>query len=349
VSGRLKKITVVDLSIERRRVGRGFAYFDMAGRPIRDAKTLARIRRMAIPPAYVDVRIAPDERAHLQAIGRDAAGRVQYRYHQDWTEVREKRKAARMAKLVRALPKIRAAVRRDLAAKDLSCDKAAACAVALIDESCVRVGCEDYARDDGGRGAATLLKQHARIERERVELEFKGKGGKTVRRTISDPALARALRRLSRIPGRRLLKFLDDDGRPHLLTAADVNAYLQRVSGESISAKDFRMTNASALAAEELAAISPPAPSEAGQRRQITSIMRLVAERLANTPAIARKSYVHAIVEKSFRRGLLPERLKRARSAPFRRRAEALLAELAAGEAAHGQNAASLRPADDNA
>ena len=329
---RLKKVAVAELDIERRRVGRGFAYYDSNGRQIKDPKTLARIQKMAIPPAYADVRIASDESAHLQAIGRDVAGRLQYRYHPDWTNVREKRKVVRMAELVEALPKIRAAVRRDLAAKELSCTKAAACAVAMIDESCLRVGCEDYAREDGGRGAATLLKRHAAIGRHQVKLQFRGKGGKVVDRVIKDPALADALRRLAAIPGQRLLKFLDEDGRPHPLTAADVNAYLQRVSGASVSAKDFRMTNASALAAEELAAMSPPAPSETGQRRQLSAVMRLVAEQLCNTPAIARKSYVHAIVEESFRRGVLITRLRRARPAPFRKRAEALLGELARRE-----------------
>jgi DNA topoisomerase I len=332
MTGRLKRIGVNDLDIERRRAGRGFAYYDSTDRQIKDAKTLDRIRQLAIPPAYAEVRIASDERAHLQAIGRDVAGRLQYRYHADWTNVREKRKVARIAALVDALPKIRAAVRRDLASKELSCAKAAACAVAMIDESCLRVGCEDYAREDGGRGAATLLKQHAAIGRDQVKLQFKGKGGKAIDRVVKDSALAAALRRLATIPGQRLLKYLDQDGRPHPLTAADVNAYLQRVSGASVSAKDFRMTNASALAAEELAALSPPAPSESGQRRQLSEVMRLVAEQLCNTPAIARKSYVHEIVEKSFRRGVLTTNLKRARPAPFRKRAEALLGELARRE-----------------
>ncbi len=329
MNGRLKKIGVSDLDIERRRFGRGFAYYKTSGRQIKDAHTLVRIRQLAIPPAYSEVRIASNERAHLQAVGRDAAGRLQYRYHADWTNVREKRKVARIAELVDALPRIRAAVRRDLAAKELSCAKAAACAVAMIDESSLRVGCEDYAREDGGRGAATLLKRHAMIGRDQIKLQFKGKGGKTVDRVVKDPALAIALRRLTTIPGQRLLKFLDKDGRPHPLTAADVNAYLQRVSGASVSAKDFRMTNASALAAEELAAISPPAPSETGQRRQLAAVMRLVAEQLCNTPATARKSYVHEIVEKSFLRGVLTTKLKRARPAPFRKRAEAFLGELA--------------------
>jgi DNA topoisomerase-1 len=332
MSGRLKKIGVDDLDIERRRAGRGFAYYDSTGRQIKDAETLARIRQLAIPPAYVGVRIASDERAHLQAVGRDVAGRLQYRYHPDWTHVREKRKVARIAELVDALPKIRAAVRRDLAAKEFSCAKAAACAIAMIDESCLRVGCEDYAREDGGRGAATLLKRHAKIGRDQIRLQFYGKGGKSIDRVIKDPALAAALRRLATIPGQRLLKYLDEDGRPHPLNAVDVNAYLQRVSGAAVSAKDFRMTNASALAAEELAAISPPAPSETGQRRQLSAVMRLVAEQLCNTPAIARKSYVHAIVEESFRRGVLTSRLRLARPAPFRKRAEALLGELARRE-----------------
>ena len=325
---RLKRVAVAELNIERRVAGRGFAYFDSDGRPITEAETLARIRKMAIPPAYADVRIAIDDRAHLQAIGRDAAGRLQYRYHPDWVKVREKRKISHISDLIAALPKIRAAVKRDIFSRELNWAKAAACAVAMVDASSIRVGCEDYARKDGGRGAATLLKRHVSIDRERVRLQFKGKGGRIVEREIFSLPLVRALRRIMTLKGSRLLQFRAEDGAQHRLTAADVNAYLQQVSGVAISAKDFRMVSASALAAEKLAA-SPPASSESGRRRQVTAVMRLVAEQLVNTPAVARRSYVHAIVEESFVAGELPQNFKRARAGPFRSRAESMLGDLA--------------------
>jgi DNA topoisomerase I len=325
----LRMIDVGELDILRRRAGRGFAYFDSLGRHIKDPEILARIRKLAVPPAYVEVRIASDDRAHLQAIGRDAAGRWQYRYHVNWNDIREKRKVVRVADLLAALPRIRLCVRRDMASRQLDKAKAAACAVAMIDESHIRVGGESYARSDGGCGAATLLKRHVSIGRDTIRLQFPGKGGKIVRRLIVERALARALRQIAKLPGRRLLQFLDEPGPPRPLTASDVNDYLQRVSNASVSAKDFRTAAASALAAEKLAAIAEPPLSESERKRQISAVMRLIAAELVNTPAIVRKSYVHTMVEKSFRNGALRSALKRARPAPYRPRAESLLGELA--------------------
>ena len=186
-NSRLKRVAAAELELGRRRAGRGFAYFDSSGRRIRDRETLARIRKIAVPPAYTDVRIASDEHAHLQAIGRDAAGRWQYRYHLDWVKVREKRKVSHIADLVASLPKIRAAVKRDIACRRLTCDKSAACAIAMVDECSIRIGSEEYARNNGGRGAATLLKRHVSIGGERVRLLFRGKGGSWSSGKLSTP------------------------------------------------------------------------------------------------------------------------------------------------------------------
>jgi DNA topoisomerase I len=173
------------------------------------------------------------------------------------------------------------------------------------------------------------LKRNATIGRDQVALCFRGKGGKEIRRDVFNRALARALRAIRQLPGRRLLQFIGEDGAPRPLTAGDVNGYLQRVSGADVSAKDFRMTSASALAAQRLAALSPPAPSESGRRRQLAAVMKTVADDLANTPAIARKSYVHGVVEASFREGALPAALQQVRPSAFRSRAEALVGSLA--------------------
>jgi DNA topoisomerase I len=325
----LKLADASDLTIARRRAGRGFVYLDAQGRRIEDEATLERIRALAIPPAYRDVRIAADPRAHLQAIGRDEADRTQHRYHPDWEQVREERKAERLAAVIEALPRIRSAVAKDLASRRLDCDKAVACAVAMIDNAHIRVGCEAYARDNGSHGAATLLKRHVRIDGATVTLAFRGKGGKDISCAVEDKRLATALKEVSRIPGKRLLQYLDGEARPHPITASDVNAYLQRVSGVDVTAKDFRMLGASAAAAETLVAIEP-ARTEGGRKRQLAGVMKAVAQRLANTPAVVRKSYVHALVVRSFQTGALAKAHRVARGGHNRRRVEAALGRLVA-------------------
>ncbi|MDQ0474986.1 DNA topoisomerase IB [Labrys wisconsinensis] len=323
----LRHVAVDALTITRRQAGKGFSYRDAAGRIVRDAGVLSRIRALAIPPAYVDVRIAEDMQAHLQAIGRDEAGRIQHRYHPDWDAVREERKVSRLAALIDALPRIRARVRHDLASARLDRTKALACAVALIDEAHIRIGCEAYARAHGSRGATTLLKHNAAVRGERIDLTFRGKGGKTVSSGMREPKLARALKRIGTLPGRRLLQFRDTDGRVRPITAADVNAYLRRVAGKPVTAKDFRLLGGSAAALEHLAAIEPAA-SEAARRRQLAAVMRMVAEHLANTPAVTRKSYVHAVVVDAFAGGTLAAAYRAARGARLRRRVENALGRL---------------------
>ena len=318
-----------DLTIVRRRAGRGFVYLDASGTRLSDPETLARIRALAIPPAYEDVRISPDPRAHLQAVGRDQAGRLQHRYHPEWNEVREDRKAQRLATLLEVLPAIRAAVAQDLERPRLDREKAIACAIALIDDAHIRVGCEAYARDNGSHGAATLLKRHVSVRGARISLAFRGKGGKGISCSMEHERLANALKQVSMLPGRRLLQFEGADGQPQAIAASDVNAYLQRVSGAEVTAKDFRMLGASASAAEVLAEMEP-GRTEAARKRQLAGVMRAVAERLANTPAVVRKSYVHALVVSSFQNGALKKAHRVARSGRNRKRVENALARLLA-------------------
>lgn len=325
---RLKRVKADALTIARRRAGKGFSYHGSEGR-IADAATLARIRALAIPPAYRDVRIAADPRAHLQAIGHDEAGRVQHRYHPEWEKVRERRKLQRLQRLIAALPKLRAAIRRDLKIRPLARDKALACAAAIIDKGHIRVGNESYARSNGSHGAATLLKRHAKIAGARVALAFRGKGGKDIACEIEDADLARGLARLQTLPGRRLLQYLRDDGSIAGLRASDVNAYLKRISGLAVSSKDLRMLAANAAAAELLLA-TEIAATETGKKRQLADIMRAISERLVNTPAVVRKSYVHAIVVSSYASGKLKRCYQRARARAGCSRIERALAKLSA-------------------
>jgi DNA topoisomerase-1 len=316
-----------DLSIQRKRAGRGFFYIDKNGRKITDEETLARIRSLAIPPAYEEVRVAADPRLHLQAVGRDEAGRTQYRYHPDWNVVRETRKVERLDRVIEALPKLRQAVARDMASPKLGRKKALAAAVALIDETHIRVGSEAYVRSNKAHGASTLLKRHVRVSGESVELGFRGKGGKDIALKLRSAALARALQRVGQLPGRRLFQYKDEEGRIRRITSTDVNAYLREVTGLPITAKDLRTLGASASAAETLVEVEP-ATSETGRRRQLASVMRAVSERLANTPAVVRKSYVHAVVVEAFVSGALKKAHAKARGRPGLRRAETTLARL---------------------
>lgn len=320
-----------DLDIRRRRCGRGFIYLDPRGERIREGSVVARITSLAIPPAYTDVRIASRNDAHLQAIGRDAAGRWQHRYHDGWQEVRENRKAERLAVLVDALPKLRARVRRDIARRQLDLTKALACAVAIIDQTHIRVGSEVYASSSGARGAATLLKRQSRLSASCLLLCFKGKGGATINCELRDPPLVRALRRVHSLPGPRLIQFRDAAGQIRPIHAQEINDYLRSISGADVTAKDLRMLGANALAAEHLARLIPGS-SETTLRRQLNSAMRLVAENLGNTPAVARKSYVHVRVVQAFASGKLAEVVGRVRGGRARKRAENLLRAVICGQ-----------------
>lgn len=326
---RLKRTDAASLTIERRKSGKGFAYRDADGKPVKDAETLARIRSLAIPPAYVDVRIAADPRAHLQAVGHDEAGRIQHRYHPEWEKVRERRKLARLHRLIEALPKLRAAVARDLKDRKLSRDKALACAAAIIDRCHIRVGNEAYARANGSHGASTLLKRHVAISGQTVALAFRGKSGKDIACSSSDAVLARAFGRIMTLPGKRLLQYRRDDGTVAPIHAGEINAYLKRVSGLAISSKDLRMLAANAAAAELLLAGEVVA-TETGKKRQLADIMRAISERLVNTPAVVRKSYVHAIVVSSYASGKLKRCYEKAKARAGCSRIERALGALTA-------------------
>jgi len=300
----LRYVTVDELTIRRRRNGAGFVYLNGGGRPLRDRRILFRLKRLAVPPAYEDVLYAADPHAHLQAIGRDAAGRAQYRYHADWEKVRELRKARRLARLAAALPKIRAWVSRHLGDRAPSRERAIAAVIDLVALTALRPGSETYAKEHGTRGAATLLKSNLRISGDRVSLRFTGKGGKAIEKELRSAKLATALRRLAALPGPRVFQYRNQDGAVLTLRRRDVNAALREIAGRAVSLKDFRTMIACSNALTHLAGLEPK-PSERGRRRQLLATMRAVAADLANTPAVCRRSYVHAAVVEAFESGAL--------------------------------------------
>jgi len=283
-----------------RRIKRGkkFSYCSASGALVRDAATLSRIRALAIPPAWTDVWIAADARAHIQATGRDARGRKQYRYHARWREVRDAAKYHRLVGFCAALPRVRAAVERDLACSCLCKTKVIATVVALMERAQLRVGNEEYVRANGSYGATTLRDRHARIRGDTLELAYKGKSGVARRVRITDRRLARIVRRCRDLPGQRLFQYIDGDD-IRAIASTDVNDYLREVTGGPFTAKDYRTWAATMAAALLLCAEERPA-SQRECKRCINRAIGTVAEQLGHTVAVCRASYIHPRVLDDF-------------------------------------------------
>ena len=295
------------LTWRRRRCGKGFSFVTETGKLIGDPDRIAWLKSLAVPPAYVEVRYAADPSAHLQAVGVDAAGRLQYRYHPKWDEVREEIKAYRLQSLAKALPAIRRAVSRGLASDEIDRRFAVAAVIEVVSLTAIRAGSEEYARERGTRGATTLLKSNLHFDGDRaVTLSFKAKGGKTISKEIRNARIRAALARLIGLPGRRVFQYRDEAGEIHVVRAGDVNGFLREVAGRPISLKDFRTLVASAAALTALAAITP-ASSKAKRRRQVREAVIEIAEGLANTPTVCRRSYVHDAVIDAFEEGALQQ------------------------------------------
>ena len=293
------------LTLRRQRCGKGFSFLTKTGAVVRDAREIKRLKALAVPPAYVNVRFAADQAAHLQAVGEDAAGRLQYRYHPKWTEVREVLKARRLAGLVKALPAIRRAVARGLSSDDLDRRFVAACVIELVWLTAIRAGGEEYAREHGTRGATTLHKSNVKLAgKSVVTLSFKAKGGKTIIKEVKSARFHAAIARLLELPGRRLFQHREPSGEVRAVRAGEVNAFLQEIAGRRISLKDFRMLVASAGALQALAATAP-ADSAVKRRRQVRDAVVEIAEGLDNTPTVCRTSYVHDAVITAFEAGAL--------------------------------------------
>jgi DNA topoisomerase I len=305
-----------ELSIRRERSGDNWVYFNRRDRRIGTKRLVQRLDRLAVPPAYENVLYAQDAKAHLQAVGRDAAGRLQYVYHADWAKIRELRKAERLTALIDVLPDVRRVLSQRLSEDEPSRAFGLACVIELIATSAIRAGGEEYARERRTRGAATLLKSNVKCEDGVVHLSFRAKGGKHIRKSFANAKLATALTRLSELPGPRLFQYRDEEGQIHRITAADVNGYLKEIAGCDVSLKDFRTLCASAEVLERLAKVEP-GPSVAARKRQINEALKAAAQTLENTPTICRKSYVHPSVLTAFEAGVLKQfadRLKAARS-----------------------------------
>jgi DNA topoisomerase-1 len=293
-----------ELTIRRVKRGKTYSFVRADGSRIRHVVTIKRLNSMAVPPAYAEVRYAPDPKSHLQAVGRDAAGRLQYRYHPDWEKVREQRKAHRLSKLVAALPKIRRNVSTHLSGDQPTREFALAAVIELIARTAIRPGNESYARLNGTRGATTLLKSNVAVDDDCLVLTFKAKGGKAVRKECDAAKLARAIAILRGVPGKRMFQYRDSSGTVRAVSTAQVNAFLRELAGIRISLKDFRTLMASAVVLESLSRITPAA-SERGRRKQVLEAVRAAAEELSNTPAICRKSYVHDTIVTAFEDGIL--------------------------------------------
>ncbi len=307
-------IHVTDQSpgITRHRRGAGFTYRRPDGAPLRDAAELARIRHLAIPPAYTRVWICPDPDGHIQATGRDARGRKQYRYHARWRTARDAGKFCRMLEFGAALPRIRAQVGQDLraplASHHVPRRPVLAALVRLLDATLVRVGNEEYARANGSYGLTTLRGRHARVTGDHLHLRFTGKSGVAHRVDLDDPRVARVVRRCQGLPGQELFQFEDAGGAVHGIGSGDVNAYLRAAAGAEFSAKDFRTWHASAHALARLVA-SAGADGAALTKVQVNAVLAEVACRLRNTVAVCRTSYVHPTLLELAAQGGLHARL----------------------------------------
>ena len=326
---RLHLITPKQLTITRKRAGDGFAFYSASGRLIKDEKTVWRLNHLAVPPAYEDVHYAPDPRAHIQAIGRDAAGRLQYRYHPDWEKVREARKSAHLHDLIQVLPKIRRSVGQHLAADDLTKDFAYAAVIEMVAVGSIRAGSEEYAKEHGTRGAATLLKSNVRVEGDRITLKFRAKGSKQVEKEFRSPRLAAAIEKLRALPGKRQFQYRGADGEVYAVRAPEANAFLREIAGCDISLKDFRTLCASATVLETLAR-AIPADAGRTRKKQVLEAVRSAADVLANTPAICRKSYVHEAVVTAFEDGVLERFASTLKSCRSPARKEQFLAQVLA-------------------
>ena len=298
--------------ILRRRAGKGFRYLRPGGAPLRDQATLARIRQLAIPPAYTDVWICRSARGHLQATGRDARGRKQYRYHPRWQALRGEGKFARLVEFGRALPRLRRRVREDLKRPGLPREKVQALVVSVMARTLFRVGNDEYARSNGSYGLTTLLDRHvAPLTGGRAHFRFRGKGGQMHEAVLDDARLSRVLRACQELPGQTLFQYVDDDGIVRPLGSQDVNDYLAQALGPGFTAKDFRTWGATLHAFWRLSDLPLPAPGRQGRvseralAKALNAVIADVAEVLGNTPAVCRKAYVDPRVLAAWQDGRL--------------------------------------------
>ncbi len=309
-AAKLRYVTDGTKGVRRELKQDGFDFFAANGSKITDEDEIARIRKLAIPPAYTDVWICPYANGHLQATGRDARGRKQYRYHPRWREIRDERKYGRMLLFGKVLPTIRARVERDLAKQGLPREKVLAAIVRLLESTLIRVGNEEYAKTNKSFGLTTMRNRHVRVENgARIRFDFRGKSGTEHHIDLRNKKLANVVRRCQDLPGQELFQYLDENQEPHGVGSDDVNDYLQEITGESVTAKDFRTwaaTNLAALALQQFEVFD----TQAKAKKNVLQAVESVSKMLGNTPAICRKCYIHPAIFDGYLDGQLLEALK---------------------------------------
>ncbi|MEM5425975.1 DNA topoisomerase IB [Paraburkholderia ferrariae] len=291
----------------RERIDGAFVYFDTRGKRIKDAAEIRRINALAVPPAYTDVWICPDGRGHLQATGRDARGRKQYRYHPYWRETRDATKYERLLGFGTALPKLRARLARDLALDGMPRNKVLATVVRLLDSTLIRVGSEEYARENRSYGLTTMRKRHLEVSSDRLRFRFRGKSGIEHDVAVSDARVARIVRRCMELPGQDLFQYLDADGARYSVTSSDINDYLHEVTGADFTAKDYRTWAGSVFALAALRKLEWQTTTQA--RKHVADTVKQISQMLRNTPAVCRKCYIHPAVIEAFEAGALAQAL----------------------------------------
>lgn len=294
----------------RKRHGDGWQYFDTSGKRIKDENRILRVNRLAIPPAYAEVWICPTAHGHLQATGKDARGRKQYRYHEKWREARDETKYERMVVFGAALPKIRKRVAADLERRGLPKEKVLAAIVSIMERTFIRVGNEEYARENHSYGLTTMLNKHVAVKGEKVRFKFRGKSGVLHEVGLEDRRLSRIVKKVQDLPGQDLFGYLDEAGEVRGIDSQDVNDYLQEITGEEFTAKDFRTWAGTVLAAVALNAVGP-AETQKEKKANIKNAIGAVAKILGNTPAVCRKCYVHPVVLETYFSGEMIDGLRR--------------------------------------
>jgi DNA topoisomerase I len=325
----LNYVTDGVVGISRRRAGKGWAFYRANGRRIADPQERKRIKALVIPPAWTEVWISADPRGHIQVTARDARGRKQYRYHTRYREARDRSKFRRMLEFSEVLPAIRERVERDLGAPALSRRQILAATVRLLDKTLIRVGNDEYAKENSSYGLTTLRTQHVKVDGAVLRFSFRGKSGVQHAIAVTDRRIARIVQRCQDLPGQELFQFLNDDGKRQTITSDDVNEYLRAADGRQVTAKDFRTWGGTILAAVALRAAGP-ARTKTEALHNIIRAVDVVAERLGNTRTVCRKYYVHPALLHAYLQGLTaaassakpPRRGKRRRTVPALRRDE---------------------------
>lgn len=305
-AARLRYVSDQEAGIARKRNGSGFEYFSSRGSRVRNERQLRRIENLVIPPAWREVWICALPSGHLQATGRDARKRKQYRYHDRWQEIANVAKFARLVQFGKLLPTVRQAVARDLRGRELTAKRVMAGMVALLDLTGIRVGNEEYVKENGSYGLTTLRNRHVRFVRGGAELRFRAKGGFQREVLVEDKRLVRLISQCAKLPGSHLFQYLDDEGKRHAVTASDVNDYLHELTGEEITAKDFRTWKASAMAVGQMlteAGKLTEEASEGARKRLVRGVVNAAAELLSNTPTVCRAYYIHPGLTECFLAG----------------------------------------------